>query len=91
MLARLEVVVVFESGLSDFVELVSLNYQLMKQYFKKRRNIIDVSLVSVNYNNSFLELPQDLQRVFILDTVVKLRLVVTGLRESDSRLLLQLS
>lgn len=68
MLARLEVVVVFESGLSDFVE-----------------------LVSVNYNNSFLELPQDLQRVLILDTVVKLRLVVTGLRESDSRLLLQLS
>lgn len=64
MLARLEVVVVFESGLSDFVE-----------------------LVSVNYNNSFLELPQDLQRVLILDTVVKLRLVVTGLRESDSRLL----
>ena len=68
MLTRLEVVVVFESGLSDFVE-----------------------LVSVNYNNSFLELPQDLQRVLILDTVVKLRLVVTGLRESDSRLLLQLS
>lgn len=68
MLARLEVVVVFESGLSDFVE-----------------------LVSVNYNNSFLELPQDLQRVLILDTVVKLRLVVTGLRESDSRLLFQLS
>jgi hypothetical protein len=68
VLARLEVVVVFESGLSDFVE-----------------------LVSVNYNNSFLELPQDLQRVLILDTVVKLRLVVTGLRESDSRLLFQLS
>lgn len=68
MLARLEVVVVFESGLSDFVE-----------------------LVSVNYNNSFLELPQDLQRVLILDTVVKLCLVVTGLRESDSRLLFQLS
>jgi hypothetical protein len=68
VLARLEVVVVFESGLSDFVE-----------------------LVSVNYNNSFLELPQDLQRVLILDTVVKLCLVVTGLRESDSRLLFQLS
>jgi len=68
VLARLEVVIVFESGLSDFVE-----------------------LVSVNYNNSFLELPQDLQRVLILDTVVKLCLVVTGLRESDSRLLFQLS
>ena len=69
MLARLEVVVVFESGLSDFVE-----------------------LVSVNYNNSFLELPQDLQRVLILqDTVVDLRLVVTSLGESDSGLLFQLS
>jgi hypothetical protein len=69
VLARLEVVVVFESGLRDFVK-----------------------LVSVNYDNSFLELPQDLQRVLILqDTVVDLRLVVTSLGESDSGLLFQLS
>ena len=67
MLTRLEVVIVFEGILGDFVE-----------------------LVSVNYNNSFLELSQDLQRVLVLDAVIKLGLVVTGLRESDSRLLFQL-